>query len=353
MATLIHCISYPQNHNKLDSKNGSSAPYMFPSCYKIMVPSSVRSDSQQFDKEYSDDSTRHRRPEKRRMRSSSVKKSSDKRGEIRGKRRANRDSIFSFLSLISKNDDARSMERKDREKKENSSGLYAQNFYTSSSTLDCTIKKPCQDLRCSPSGGSSVSAAASWGQVTSTACLSDNQSDMLERIHLRAGGTQDEICHRRDDKTKTSEFMSGSNRQQLNFFQEQQEQEYRIAKAWLESQECRKASLHTFHNTSAGSEFAEQENIRAIPSSNRRDDRLICSSSKKGGSREDVSSRISRPRSEATANIHPKFNHTYSLKSKSMVDGKEGNTTKQKRISGLAGLAIGVKDWLCRRANSC
>lgn len=352
MATHVHCFSYPQNHNKLESKNGSSAPYILPSCCKIMVPSPVRSDSHQFDKEYSDDSTRHRRPEKRRMRSSSVKKSSDKRGESRGKRRANRDSIFSFLSLIPKNDETRSVERKDSEKKEDSSRLYAQNFYSSSSTLNYTIKKPCQDLRCPPSGGSSVSAAPPWGQVTSTACLSDNQSDMVERIYLRTGGTHDEICRPRDDKKTTREFMSGSNGQQLNFFQEQQEQEYRIAKAWLEAQECRKASLHTFHNTSAGSEFAEQEKIWAISSTNRHKDRLLCSSSEKGGRCEDTSSRISRPKTEANANIYSRFNHTYSLKSKSMVDGKEGNTTKQKRISGLSGLAIGVKDWLCRRANS-
>ncbi|RKF82876.1 hypothetical protein GcC1_009024 [Golovinomyces cichoracearum] len=349
MATLIHCFSYPQNHDKLESKNGSSAPFLFPSCCRIMMSPSVRSDPDRFDQEYSDDSTQHRRPEKRRMRSSSLKKSRDKRVEIRGKRRANRDSIFSFLSLISKNDDARSLERKNREKKEDSSGLYAQNFYASSSTLNCTIKKPCQDLRISAFGGSSVSAAPSWGHVIPTAYLSDNQSDMSEHKYLRRGGIQDEICRPRDDATTSCDFMSGSNRKHLNFFQEQQEQEYRIAKAWLEAQECSKASLHTFHNTSAGPEFGEKEKTLDISSSNGCDDRLICRCSGKGGSRENASSRISRPKSEAAANFNLNFNHTFSPKSKSLVDGKEGNTAKHKRIPGLAGLAMGVKDWLCRR----
>ncbi|KHJ30342.1 hypothetical protein EV44_g2454 [Erysiphe necator] len=282
------------------------------------------------------------------------------------KRRSNEDSLFSFLSISSKNNEENKAERKYIENNEElSSPVYSQtSFLSSSSTIDIPSQVQSEKIKNSSSVITPVhiSIPRSQNSITSPFRMSASSS----------------ICkNKREDSPKCTSSHPISNKCQKNFetddhkemhlplelsirhkdfFQEQQEQEYRIAKAWLEAEESRKSNSSILGGPMiSGSTECHWDDTRVKLNSleNRRLENSTIS--KNIYDNRTISCCRLKQKVVSKLDNHAPFDGAvpteYSMTDK-IVSEKEENNVKRKRMSDVANLAIGVRGWLSRRVRS-
>ncbi|RKF63001.1 hypothetical protein OnM2_028078 [Erysiphe neolycopersici] len=323
---------------------------------------SISSKLHQFSQETHDDFIKIKRCVHERGQQSSSNTLRDDR-EAKQKKRSNRDSIFSFMSIISKNEDRRPIERKATESKEEvTSPVYSQvSFLSSSSTID--IPSQVKSEKINNSSNELASARVSMTQSRSSISSPIKMSTSFKgSVHIKdvpkrtSSQLRSDKCQKNSDKidSETTNSVLESDTNCLDFFQEQQEQEYRIAKAWLEAEESRKTSPSTSRGAikSGSTEYQWDDAWIKIPSS---DNGWQTNKMMLKDNQQKVGAGHSHLRPKVIFDIDipldGDISTEYRVTSKTYSEKKQNNT-KRKRISGMVNLAIGVRGWLSRRVRS-
>ncbi|POS82635.1 hypothetical protein EPUL_006637 [Erysiphe pulchra] len=294
---------------------------------------------------------------------SSSNSSRDDREVKKKKRRSNRDSIFSFMSIILKNEDGRPTERKKFESKERvSSPVYSQiSFLSSSSSID--IPSQVKPEKISNSSNvltpACVSTTQSRSSISSLTRMSASFKYGIHREDLpkrTSSQLRSDKCPPKSEKNKSEATDSPLelDKHCLNFFQEQQEQEYRIAKAWLEAEESRKTSQSTSRGAikSGSTEYQWDDTWIKIPSL---DNGWQANEMTLKKNQQNVAVGHSHLRPKVIFDIDVPLEGYVSTECRvtsKIYSTEKENNAKRKRISGMANLAIGVRGWLSRRVRS-
>lgn len=279
------------------------------------------------------------------------------------KRRSNRESIFSFMSIISRNEDGRPTEEKDTESKgEISSPVYSQiSFLSSSSTIDIPslVKTEKTNSLSNVLIPARVSMTQSRSSISSPTRISASFKCSIRRGDVpkrTSSQLRSDKCQKNSEKNESEATDSplGSDKNCLNFFQEQQEQEYRIAKAWLEAEESRKAGQSTSKGAikSGFTEYQWDDAWIKTPGS---DNSWQPNKITLEKNQQNVAVGHSHLRPKVIFDIDVPLDEDVSTEGR--VSGKtylkeKENNAKRKRISGMVNLANGVRGWLSRRVRS-